>query len=165
MTISSERRVARRGTADASFGTRGGGAARAPFGVIGGDAARGLEPSVGDDPGRVDGDPFVPTPASPRDALRRRPAPAGTHNRRPAPPPADPRAAFRSRPAPPLPAARTTGPSPPAHPLDGAPVQPDPEPVGHLLGDLGPRPGVGVDKVHDLGPQLHWATTAAPLVE
>ena len=59
---------------------------------------------------------------------------------------------FRRRPAPPRPAARTTGCSPPAHPLDGAPVQPHAEPVGHLLGDLGPRPGVGADKVHDLRP-------------
>jgi hypothetical protein len=35
-------------------------------------------------------------------------------------------------------AARKTGPSPGAYPLDGAAVQPHPEPVAHLLGDLGP---------------------------
>ncbi len=36
------------------------GAARAPLGVVGGDSAGGLEQLIGDDPGAVDRDPFVP---------------------------------------------------------------------------------------------------------
>ena len=58
--------------------------------------------------------------------------------------------------------ATTAGRSPAADPLDGAPVQPHAEPVGHLLGDLGPRVGVGADEVHDLWVQLYRAATAAP---
>ena len=63
------------------------------------------------------------------------------------------------------PAARTTGCSPPAHPLDGPSVQPHPEPLRHLLGQLRPGPACGADELHDLRAQFHRAATAAPLVE
>jgi hypothetical protein len=43
-------------------------------------------------------------------------------------------------------------------------VQPHPEPLGDLLGDLGPRPALGADEVHDLRVQLDRAATAARLV-
>src|SRR6185312_364462 len=99
-----------------------------------------------------------------------RPGRAGRTGPRPDPPTARSAqarscAAIRSRPGPPGPAARTTGRSPPAHPLDGASVRPHPQLLGHLLGDLGPEPGVGADELHDLRAQLDRATTAAPLVD
>ena len=50
---------------------------------------------------------------------------------------------------------RTTGRSPTAHPLDGAPVQQHPEPLGHLPAiPRPPDPCSGADKVDDLRYQL-----------
>src|SRR5674476_1624464 len=78
---------------------------------------------------------------------------------------ADGRAAFHSRPEPPRPAARTTGCSPAANPLDGSPVQPHPEPVGDLLAQLAGAARAVADEAHDLRTQLDRPTSATRLVE
>jgi hypothetical protein len=61
--------------------------------------------------------------------------------------------------------ARTTGWSPGPGPLDGPPVQPHPEPVRDLVGQLAGAGVGGADELHNLRAQLHRAAPPAPLVE